>query len=186
MGKVTKQISESANILNLLLVIGFLGIVWLMIYGNLSGNLGFPSDSTSFINETINMTGTGEIPATAQGRVNGVLTNIRIYNNSDGVFIESGNYTIVGLNIINTTYQFTTGKVNVSGTVTYDSVSDIQTEAVIGNTTQAVGTFFTFSNTFFTITAIILLITILLGLLAIVLQIVKSTKGKKSGGGFAS
>ncbi len=107
MGKVTKQISESANILNLLLVIGFLGIVWLMIYGNLSTNLGFNTGSVG-------------------------------YNN---------------------------------------------TESVISNVTQGVGTFFTFSNTFFTITAIVLLITILLGLLAIVLNIVKATKSK--GDGFA-
>ncbi len=107
MGKVSKQISESANILNLLLVIGFLGIVWLMIYGNLSSNLGFATSTTG-------------------------------YNN---------------------------------------------TESVISNVTQGVGTFFTFSNTFFTITAIVLLITILLGLLGIVLNIVKATKSK--GDGFA-
>ncbi len=30
---------------NTLMVIGFLGIIWLMIYGNLSGNLGFAPDS---------------------------------------------------------------------------------------------------------------------------------------------
>ncbi len=109
MGKVTKQITESATILNLLLVIGFLGIVWLMIYGNLSTNLGFNEGTSG-------------------------------YNN---------------------------------------------TESVIANVTAGVGTFFTFSNTFFTITAIVLLITILLGLLAIVLTIVKATKAKGSGGGFA-
>ncbi len=109
MGKVTKQIMESATILNLLLVIGFLGIVWLMIYGNLSSNLGFSTGTIGFNN----------------------------------------------------------------------------TESVIANVTQGVGTFFTFSNTFFTITAIVLLITILLGLLAIVMTIVKSTRGKGGEGGFS-
>ncbi len=182
MGKVTKQISESANILNLLLVIGFLGIVWLMIYGNLSTNLGFPSDSTSFINETINLTDAGGIPATADNRVDGTLSNVRIYNMSDGVFIESGNYSITGVTIINLTSEFGELLVNVSATVTYDSASDIRTEGVIANVTGGVGTFFTFSNTFFTITAIVLLITILLGLLAIVLNIVKATKAKGDGG----
>ena len=106
MGKVTKQIAESGSVLNLLLVIGFLGIVWLMIYGNLSTNLGFNAGTAG-------------------------------YNN---------------------------------------------TENVISNLTEGVGTFFTFSNTFFTITAIVLLITILLGLLAIVMNIVKVTKSKGEGG----
>ncbi len=182
MKKVTKQISESANILNLLLVIGFLGIVWLMIYGNLSTNLGFPSSSTSFINETINLNDAGEIPATADNRIDGSLSNVRIYNKTSGEIINSPNYTIIGVTIYNITSEYGEIDVNVSATVTYDSVSDIQTEAVISNVTQGVGTFFTFSNTFFTITAIVLLITILLGLLAIVLNIVKATKSKSSGG----
>ena len=36
-----KKVKEAGLILGGLGVIGFIGIVWLMIYGNLSGNLGF-------------------------------------------------------------------------------------------------------------------------------------------------
>ena len=184
MGKVTKQIAESGSVLNLLLVIGFLGIVWLMIFGNLSTNLGFPRDSTSFYNETINMTIPGSIPATAQNRVGGTLSNIVITNETSGDLVASGKYSIDGV-IISNTSAFDGDNINVSGTVTYDSDTDVKTEGVISNLTGGVGTFFTFSNTFFTITAIVLLITILLGLLAIVMNIVKVTKSKGEGG-FAS
>ena len=38
---VAKKVKEAGLILGGLGVIGFIGIVWLMIYGNLSGNLGF-------------------------------------------------------------------------------------------------------------------------------------------------
>jgi len=34
--------------INALFIIGFLGIVWLMIMGNLSGNLGFSSGDTGY------------------------------------------------------------------------------------------------------------------------------------------
>ena len=40
-----KKVMESGAIFNALMIIGFLGIVWLLIYGNLSGNLGFTTGS---------------------------------------------------------------------------------------------------------------------------------------------
>lgn len=39
------KVKDAGSVLNALLVIGFLGLVWLMIYGNLSGNLGFTANS---------------------------------------------------------------------------------------------------------------------------------------------
>jgi len=52
MGEALKSIKNSSLIFNGLMIIGFLGIVWLMIFGNLSGNLGFSkltNSSTQFI-----------------------------------------------------------------------------------------------------------------------------------------
>ena len=46
-----KKIQEAGVILGGLGVIGFLGLIWLMIYGNLSGNLGF-ADGTQGFNDT--------------------------------------------------------------------------------------------------------------------------------------
>lgn len=38
---VAKKVQDAGLIIGGLGVIGFIGVVWLMIYGNLSGNLGF-------------------------------------------------------------------------------------------------------------------------------------------------
>jgi len=51
MGSFKTALKDAGEGLNWLMVIGFLGIVWLMIYGNLSGNLGF-SSGTSGYNDT--------------------------------------------------------------------------------------------------------------------------------------
>ena len=48
MGKFGSAVKEAGEGLNWLLVIGFLGIVWLMIFGNLSGNLGFTAGSQGY------------------------------------------------------------------------------------------------------------------------------------------
>lgn len=56
---VVKKIQDSQGIFNALMIIGFLGIVWLMIYGNLSGNLGFTAGTQGYIdtqNVITNMT----------------------------------------------------------------------------------------------------------------------------------
>ena len=48
---VAKKVREAGLILGGLGTIGFIGIVWLMIYGNLSGNLGF-AENTAGYNDT--------------------------------------------------------------------------------------------------------------------------------------
>lgn len=47
---VGKKVQEAGVILGGLGFIGFLGLIWLMIYGNLSGNLGFASGTTGYNN----------------------------------------------------------------------------------------------------------------------------------------
>ena len=185
MGKFESAFKNSTYAFNGLMVLGFLGIVWLMVYGNLSTNMGFSQTSTSFINETITLNDTGGTPATALDRTDGTLSGIIMTqaNGSIGWIIESGNYTVSGVVISLATTTFNQSDVNISATVTHDTNTDRATEAVIANLTQGAGTFFGFSNTLFTIVAIVLLITILLALLYIVLGIVKMTK--KGGGGFA-
>lgn len=60
MSKTADRIQEAGLIIGGLGVIGFLGLIWLMIYGNLSGNLGFAADTQGY-NDTQavinNMTG---------------------------------------------------------------------------------------------------------------------------------
>ncbi len=177
-----KKIQEGGVILGALGVIGFIGIIWLMIYGNLSGNLGFPQASSIFGNETIELNDTAQIPSTASGRTDGSLSNVVITNATGGETLTSGNYTISGVTIITTTNAYNGSDVNVSATVHYDSSSDLQTEDVITNMTGGFGTFFEFSGTFFTIAAIVLLIFMLVGLLALVMMIVNVQNQKRSKG----
>lgn len=45
MPSASDQLNKTVTVVNLLFILGFLGIVWLIIYGNLSGNLGFTVNS---------------------------------------------------------------------------------------------------------------------------------------------
>jgi len=179
MANIGSTMDKTVITFNSLLVIGFLGIVWLMIYGNLSGNLGFERDSLSPINESIQLTTTGNTPTSASNRINPSITNVVMRNVSNDI-VSSANYTLTGVVFTNSTVDYGDQWVNVSYDITFDSNTDMLAEGVITNLTVGVGTFFTFSNTLFTITAIILLITILIGLLFLVMTITKAFKGKGS------
>ena len=50
MGKFEEALRNSTVAFNGLMVLGFLGIVWLMIYGNLSTNIGFTSGTAGYNN----------------------------------------------------------------------------------------------------------------------------------------
>ncbi len=181
-----KGIEKGIIVFNLILVAGFLGLVWLIIYGNLSGNLGFTQDSLAFSDETIVLQGAGSIPAGADNRINGELSSIVMTNATGGEIIAVGNYTTTGVTIFSSggIAQYNNTNVNVSYTVTFDSTGQLNTEAVIDNLTAGVTTFFGFSVTWFTIIALVILITILLSLLALAVQILRMVKDKD--GGFAS
>ncbi len=165
-----------------LLTIGLMGLLFLIIYGNLSGNLGWTQDSAAYTNQTINLSAAGNIPAGAQNRVDGSLSLVVITNASGaGELVDVGNYTITGV-VINSsgatgTGEYTDHNVNVSYTVAYDSQADRNSENVIGNLTAGATQFFTFSGVWFILTAITILIGIVLGVIALV--------RKTSGGGMA-
>ncbi len=173
---------------NTLMVIGFLGIIWLMIYGNLSGNLGFQQSSLAFQNETINLSDAGNTPASALNRIDASLSNVTITNATRGEVVDAGNYTITGL-IINASgpivRTYNNSNVHVEYIVTFDSDADRSAEGVIRNLTEGANTFFGFSNVLFTITAIVLLITILMALLFLVLEIARAVKERGSKSSFS-
>ena len=183
---------ESGAIFNALMIIGFLGVVWLMIYGNLSGNLGFTDESLSFINQTINLTSAGETPAGADNRVSGSLSNVVVRNSTckagatqgcGELVAIGGNYSITGVVIANVTDSpYFHKNVNVTYTVTFTSQGEVDSDSIIENLTGGTKTYFAFFPTILTITAIVLLITILIGLLFLVISIFsKFSGGKKSG-----
>jgi len=179
------ELKNAGEGLNWLMVIGFLGIVWLMIYGNLNGNLGFKQDSASYTGQAITLIdGAGEAPAGTTGKVNTALSNVIIINATGGETLTAANYTTSGSYIIaSATSSYNNTDVNVSYTVTYDSTGKVDTDTVINNLTAGTKTFYSYSGTIFTVMAIVLLITILLSLLYVVMKIVNMGKNK---GGFAS
>ena len=182
---VAKKVREAGLILGGLGTIGFIGIVWLMIYGNLSGNLGFSQDSATTSLQELTLANNSIVTFTGtSGKVNPSVSSVVVINATGGETITSGNYTLTDTTITGSatmTLGYNGTAVNVSYVTTYDSSGLINTENVITNVTGGFGTFFGFSNTFFTIAAIVLLIFMLVGLLAIVMTIAKGQKEKSSG-----
>ncbi len=166
-----------------LLTIGLIGLLFLIIYGNLSNNLGWVQDSAAYTNQTINLTGAGNIPAGASSRVDGSLASVVITNASGGETVTSDNYTITGvvINASTDTVLYIGWEVNVSYTVSFDRAGEINTEAVISNLTSGATQFFTFSNVWFILTAITILIGIVLGVIGLVRKASGVGMGSKKG-----
>ncbi len=179
------KVMESGKTINAVMVIGFLGIIWLIIYGNLSGNLGFGTTTESLTDNLLesNLTEIGQSPVGARGKPGASITNVVMTNASLNAgaaeTITAGNFTVSGILISSTSdSNYNNSQVNITSfDVTFDSVGKSSTESVIENMTIGVNTFFGFSPTWFIILAIMLLIVILVGLLAIVLKIANSSKG---------
>ncbi len=45
MSKVTSMLNEAGNVFEIMLGLGLFGLMFLVVFGNLSGNLGFAADS---------------------------------------------------------------------------------------------------------------------------------------------
>lgn len=191
----TEKLKESGNGLNAIFVIAFLGIVWLMIFGNLSltedafgdnrvsgGNVLNNSDGTTMAsglalsNETfINFANSTIVGLNKVG-----CSLFNITNASDNSLIGSGNYTIGGTGncfvklVDGTIPGFNASLFNSSYSFSYNDY--LAPDTLISNVTEGSVVFFGFAPTWFTIMAIVLLIVLLLSLLAIVLKIAGSSK----------
>ena len=178
MGAMNK-LKESGSILHILGVIGIIGIVMLIIYGNLSGNLGFGQDSaTTALQQFVLDNGSAVTFTGTTGKVNPSVSNVVLINATGGETIGAGNYTLTATTIIgNGATPYNGTNVNASYITSYDSQGKINTDNVITNITGGYGTFFGFSNTLFTIAAVVLLITMLVGLLYVVMALSKRNKG---------
>ena len=162
-----------------------MGLLFLIIYGNLSGNLGWSPTSTTYTNESSTLY---KLNSTAFTLTNGISTTgyislsvTNVWNITDTVvLIPAANYTVdstAGTVTNATDPNWSSIDVNVSYVVTHRGTSELNTEAVIGNLTSGATQFFTFSDVWFILTAITILIGIVLGVIALV--------QRGSGGGFA-
>lgn len=165
-----KTLKEAEIIFVALLVIGLIGLLFLIVFGNLSGNLGFKTILSSE-NDTMNFDNiTAEQLNSTIGVNSPVISNIVVTNATDGQIALPGNYTIVGLTIIATGID--SNVTNIDVFVTYTMVINSQslqdTEAVIGNLTSGAVQFFSFSNVWFILIAVTILIGIVMGVIALV------------------
>ena len=146
-------------------VIALILIVLLILFGNLSGNLGISQDNERYFNETINLTASGNIPSSADNRVHGNLANVVMTNITSGEIITSPNYTISGVTISNATDEFGDEDVNVTYTVNFDGQTELDAESIISNySTSAANTSAQFPTTG-TILGIAILLIVLIGIL---------------------
>ena len=181
-----KGLKAAETVFLALLTLGLIGLLFLIIYGNLSTNLGWSPDSTNYVNQTINLSSAGATPAGAQNRVDASLSSVIVVNASNGSqILDTANYTITGV-VINSTgtvakYHFHDHNVNTSYIVSYDGSGEINTEAVISNLTSGATEFFTFSGVWFVLTAITILIGIVLGVIALVRRTSTGGFGGKKG-----
>ena len=185
---VSNQVEDTTKTFIAILGLGLVGLLFLIIFGNLSGNLGFADDThtgvivTNETNSFINSTGY-TLSVVNSSTSNYVLTGI--FSNTAGQ-VEEYNFTIglsnattssVGV-VTNITSFNTTllGNVSISYTYAFATISqgEVESNEVIGNLTGGAVTFFGFSNVWFVLLAITLLIIIVISVIAVV------SKGGKS------
>ena len=187
-----KSLKGAEAIFLALLVIGLMGLLFLIIYGNLSGNLGFTRDTASYINESgYSINGTTYTLTNGASTTGFVSLAVSVaYNYSEGSVIGAGNYTIDStagtiVGAAGRTANYT--NVSVSYVVTFKAVAERNTESVIGNLTGGATQFFTFSSVWFILTAITILIGIVLGVIGLVRKAGTSgMAGKESKSQFVS
>ncbi len=173
------------TILGWALGIGVIALVLLILailFGNLAGNVGFTTESETFVNQTIEL-GVNATPTAGEGRVNGVFSDLFVQNAS-GFTVATGNITIDGITIRNATASHGDEFVNVTGTITFDSQGKIDADNIITNYTKSAVNISAQFPVVGTIIGVALLLVILIGVLifAISKMLRVADTGATSGG----
>ena len=180
MASSQKSIKEFALIGFILLGVLFGMTIMSFVFGNLS-SVDYLEDATQTVtNESgawINETGYTVSEASKPDFTGGVAIT-SIYNNTDGVIITSGNYTVTSLGVITNASTTNWFDVNVSYTSTYKTEAEIVSDETINQSLRAIGKYSDQSGTQFTTLGIA--ITLIL-LVAVFLFFWKSFMGKKEG-----
>ena len=155
-------------------IIAFILLIMVIIFGNLSGNVGFTQDSeatpvqamTLANNSIVTLTGTS-------GKTNPSVSDVVVINATTGEVITSGNYTLTDTTITGAsdmTLSYNGTGVNVSYVTAFDSQGQLDSESIILNyTTSATNTAAQFP-TVGTIIGIAILLAILIALLVFAIR----------------
>ncbi len=192
-GVAEESINSAITFFIGVLVAGLVGLLFLIIYGNLSGNLGFSDETLTTTNETnawLNQTAY-TVTKASDSNFTGGFTITALFNATDG---GVGNYNL-SIPLANATGTASTGSyvstdfflnesnVSVSYTTTHLSRGELDTSSVINNLTSGATQFFTFANVWFILLGVSVLIGIVIGLLVLVMRI----RGVATGsGGFTN
>jgi pSer/pThr/pTyr-binding forkhead associated (FHA) protein len=161
-------------------IIALVGLVMLILFGNLSGNVGFGQDTLTFTNSKINVTDTATDMYTLTGYVNPAISSVTA-TFVNGTTIASGNYTIVGNTIKIAGAENNGTFMNISGTLSYDEQGKIDTDSLINNYTTSVGNTGKQFPVVGTIVGIALLLVILIGILTFAVKKLMGVTGSSSG-----
>ena len=172
-------------------IIAFILLIMVIIFGNLSGNVGFTQDSAPtglqemvLSNETSPVTFTG-----TSGKINPSVNTVVVINASGGEVITSGNYTLTDTTItgsLTMSADYNGTAVNVSYITTFDSQGQIDSNNIILNyTTSATNTAAQFP-TVGTIIGIAILLAILIALLVFAIRRMLGVADSTSGDSNAS
>ena len=167
-------------------IIAFILLIMVIIFGNLSGNVGFVQDSADTAVQELTLANNSIVTFTGTvGEVNPVVSSVVVINASGGEVITSGNYTLTDTTITGSaamTLAYNNTGVNVSYTTTFDSQGQIDSEAIIGNYTEsAVNTSAQFP-TVGTIIGIAILLSILIALLIFAIKRMMGVADSTGGG----
>ena len=167
--KTVKQIASVAILL--------LGL--LLVFGNLSGNLGFTQDSASTPVQQLTLANNSIVTFTGTvGKTNAAVSSVVVINATGGETIAAGNYTLTNTTITGSaTTDYNATLVNVSYTTTYDSDNQINSEEVITDVTSGVTNLSDKFGTIFTLLGVILLV----GAIVWMLRLFGIGGGKKKG-----
>ena len=196
MSKVTSMLEDSGKVFEIMLGLGLFGLMFLVVFGNLLGNLGFSAESNQVINNTggrLNDTEVYTIPEKSNNNFtswsvsevwNSSAGTARVLLNTSQYVVDSTEGTII--NGSNTVYPV----VNITYTTSEKGKTEIDSEGVILNLTGGTVTFFSFANIWFTLLAVTVLIVIILGVIGIVRNRNRGSgssgrKGKMRDGGFS-
>jgi len=168
-------------------IIAFTLLILVIIFGNLSGNVGFTQDSDTIVNETIVFSDGGNIPSTADNRVNGNLTNVIVSNATTQEVVPSTNYSVSGVTVTSVSGSPWNGtNVNVSGDLVFDSQGQIDSENIILNYTLSATNTSAQFPTVGTIIGIAILLLILIALLVFAIRRMMGVAGSTGVSGGSS
>ena len=177
---IANSVDNTTKVFTAILALGLTGLLFLIIFGNLSGNLGFDRNTITITSQSgghVNLT-TFTISQATDVDFTGGFTVIEAWGNatinvSTTFLIPASNMTvsasagtvvngsvipdILGYNDVNFTYRFSV-----------KATSESNTDQVIGNLTGGAVQFFSFSNVWFILLAVTLLIIIVISVIGLV------------------